>query len=240
MDATAALRRTPLHQAHVDAGARLVEFAGWEMPVSYEGVRPEHLAVRSACGVFDVSHMGEIETAGPAAGELLQRSDAWDAGVPRERYLRRCDLKTARLFKAACELGALQTGAPVGPLGEFGRRIGLAFQLLDDVLEARRSFELVAQDFDDQHQDHGASQSDETELDAQHLAHRHRQHGQQEHSHRDEGEQPVRDVGLDAGGHARVLHFYGQVVAILAGKVHLADAGRLPRRGLKLVEYLER
>jgi aminomethyltransferase len=73
VDATAALRRTPLHQAHVDAGARLVEFAGWEMPVSYEGVRPEHLAVRSACGVFDVSHMGEIETAGPAAGELLQR-----------------------------------------------------------------------------------------------------------------------------------------------------------------------
>ena len=67
------------------------------------------------------------------------------------------------------------------------------------MLEARRSFELVAQDFDDQHQDHRASQSDETELDAQRLAHRHRQHGQQEHSDRDEGEQPVRDVGLDAG-----------------------------------------
>ena len=73
MDTTAALRRTPLYEAHVDAGAQLVEFAGWEMPVSYEGVRPEHLAVRSACGVFDVSHMGEIETAGPAAVDLLQR-----------------------------------------------------------------------------------------------------------------------------------------------------------------------
>ena len=73
MDATAALRRTPLHQAHVEAGARLVEFAGWEMPVQYTGVRDEHLAVRSGCGVFDVSHMGEIETAGPGAGELLQR-----------------------------------------------------------------------------------------------------------------------------------------------------------------------
>ena len=73
MDATAALRRTPLHQAHVEAGARLVEFAGWEMPVQYAGVRDEHLAVRSGCGVFDVSHMGEIETAGPGAGELLQR-----------------------------------------------------------------------------------------------------------------------------------------------------------------------
>ena len=48
-------------------------FAGWEMPVQYEGVRAEHLAVRSGCGVFDVSHMGEIETTGPQALELLQR-----------------------------------------------------------------------------------------------------------------------------------------------------------------------
>jgi aminomethyltransferase len=71
--ATAALRRTPLHERHVAAGAKLVPFAGWEMPVSYEGVREEHLAVRSGCGVFDVSHMGEIETAGRGAEELLQR-----------------------------------------------------------------------------------------------------------------------------------------------------------------------
>ncbi len=73
MDATAALRRTPLYEAHVAAGARLVPFAGWEMPVQYQGVREEHLAVRSGCGVFDVSHMGEIETEGPRALELLQR-----------------------------------------------------------------------------------------------------------------------------------------------------------------------
>ncbi len=70
-----------------------------------------------------------------AAGELLQRADAWNAGISRERYLRRCDLKTARLFQAACELGALVTGGPVAALGAFGRRIGLAFQLLDDVLD---------------------------------------------------------------------------------------------------------
>jgi aminomethyltransferase len=70
--ATAALRRTPLYDAHVAAGARLVPFAGWEMPVSYEGVRSEHVAVRTACGVFDVSHMGQIETAGKQALELLQ------------------------------------------------------------------------------------------------------------------------------------------------------------------------
>jgi aminomethyltransferase len=71
--ATAALKRTPLHEAHVAAGAKLVPFAGFEMPVSYEGVRAEHLAVRSSCGVFDVSHMGEISTRGPQAATLLQR-----------------------------------------------------------------------------------------------------------------------------------------------------------------------
>jgi aminomethyltransferase len=67
------LKRTSLYEAHVAAGARLVPFAGWEMPVQYEGVRSEHLAVRSGAGVFDVSHMGEIETEGPEALALLQR-----------------------------------------------------------------------------------------------------------------------------------------------------------------------
>jgi aminomethyltransferase len=67
------LCRTPLYDAHVAAGAKIVEFAGWEMPVQYEGVRAEHMAVREACGIFDVSHMGEIEVAGPQALELLQR-----------------------------------------------------------------------------------------------------------------------------------------------------------------------
>ncbi len=68
-------------------------------------------------------------------GELLQREDAWKLQTTRERYLRRCDLKTARLFRAACELGALAGGGNVALLGEFGERIGLAFQLLDDVLD---------------------------------------------------------------------------------------------------------
>jgi aminomethyltransferase len=67
------LHRTALYDRHVDAGAKLVEFAGWEMPVQYAGVRQEHTAVRSDVGVFDVSHMGEIETSGPQALELLQR-----------------------------------------------------------------------------------------------------------------------------------------------------------------------
>jgi geranylgeranyl pyrophosphate synthase len=70
-----------------------------------------------------------------ARGELLQREDAWDGGVGVERYLRRCELKTAALFGAACELGALHGSGPVAALGAFGRGIGLAFQLLDDVLD---------------------------------------------------------------------------------------------------------
>jgi aminomethyltransferase len=73
MSSAATLRRTPLYESHVQAGAKLVDFAGWEMPVQYEGVIPEHMAVREACGIFDVSHMGEIETSGPGALELLQR-----------------------------------------------------------------------------------------------------------------------------------------------------------------------
>ena len=73
MDAAVAdLRRTPLYERHVGAGARMVPFAGWEMPVQYGGVISEHLAVRTDCGVFDVSHMGQLHVEGPNAGALLQ------------------------------------------------------------------------------------------------------------------------------------------------------------------------
>jgi aminomethyltransferase len=73
--AAQSLSRTALFERHLAAGAKLVEFAGWEMPVSYgdTGIRAEHMAVRERCGVFDVSHMGQIETSGPGALELLQR-----------------------------------------------------------------------------------------------------------------------------------------------------------------------
>jgi aminomethyltransferase len=67
------LRRTPLYDRHAAAGARLVPFAGWEMPVQYEGIRQEHVAVRTGAGIFDVSHMGEVETRGPDAEAFLQR-----------------------------------------------------------------------------------------------------------------------------------------------------------------------
>jgi aminomethyltransferase len=66
------LQRTPLYERHVALGARMVPFAGWEMPVQYEGVIQEHRAVRTDAGVFDVSHMGEFEVEGPRANELLQ------------------------------------------------------------------------------------------------------------------------------------------------------------------------
>jgi len=70
---TTELRRTPLYDRHAAAGAKLVPFAGWEMPVQYAGIREEHLAVRNGAGVFDVSHMGQVETTGPQAIQFLQR-----------------------------------------------------------------------------------------------------------------------------------------------------------------------
>lgn len=65
------LKRTPLFESHVKLGAKLVDFAGWEMPVYYTSITEEHLAVRKAAGVFDISHMGEITVSGAAAREFL-------------------------------------------------------------------------------------------------------------------------------------------------------------------------
>jgi aminomethyltransferase len=72
--------RTPLYDTHVRAGARMVEFAGWEMPVQYAGVLEEHEAVRSRAGLFDVSHMGEVVFRGPKALEALSNSFTNDLG----------------------------------------------------------------------------------------------------------------------------------------------------------------
>jgi aminomethyltransferase len=82
---TETLRRTPLHDRHVAAGAKLVPFAGWEMPVQYAGIRAEHMAVRERVGVFDVSHMGEVETSGSGAEQLLQRLLSNDVSKIAER-----------------------------------------------------------------------------------------------------------------------------------------------------------
>lgn len=66
------LKRTPLYETHRASGGRMVEFGGWEMPVEYSGIIEEHLAVRRQAGLFDVSHMGEIDVRGPKALDLLQ------------------------------------------------------------------------------------------------------------------------------------------------------------------------
>lgn len=65
------LRKTPLHPAHAAAGARLIEFGGWEMPVQYTSIIKEHLAVRTAAGLFDISHMGELRVKGPRSTSFL-------------------------------------------------------------------------------------------------------------------------------------------------------------------------
>ena len=80
MTGSQTLRRTSLYDEHVAAGGRLVPFAGWEMPVQYEGVAAEHQAVRERSGMFDVSHMGQIGTRGPQAAEFLQRVVSNDVG----------------------------------------------------------------------------------------------------------------------------------------------------------------
>src|SRR4051812_8442960 len=66
------LQRTPLYGCHLEAAARMVDFAGWEMPVQYAGVIEEHRAVRTAAGLFDVSHMGEVRVRGAGAEAFLQ------------------------------------------------------------------------------------------------------------------------------------------------------------------------
>jgi aminomethyltransferase len=75
------LKRTPLHDAHVKAGARMVPFGGWDMPVQYTGIVEEHRTVRAAVGLFDVSHMGEFEVDGPQALEAVQSLTTNDASA---------------------------------------------------------------------------------------------------------------------------------------------------------------
>jgi len=87
-------RRTPLYEAHRALGGRLVEFAGWEMPLSYRGIAEEHQAVRRHCGLFDVSHMGEIEVSGPSAAAVCQElmvNDVARLGIGDAQYTLLCN-----------------------------------------------------------------------------------------------------------------------------------------------------
>src|SRR5712691_860331 len=87
------LKRTPLFEAHVAAGARMVPFGGWEMPVQYTGIVEEHRTVRSAAGLFDVSHMGEFEVTGaqaPAAVQALTTNDVAALEIGQVQYSLLC------------------------------------------------------------------------------------------------------------------------------------------------------
>ncbi|MBI5202123.1 MAG: glycine cleavage system aminomethyltransferase GcvT, partial [Elusimicrobia bacterium] len=72
------LRRTALHQVQKEEGARFVDFHGWELPVQFSSIIKEHQAVRNACGLFDVSHMGQVFVEGPQALDFLQKLNAND------------------------------------------------------------------------------------------------------------------------------------------------------------------
>ncbi len=145
------LRRTPLYDRHRAAGARLVPFAGWKMPVQYQGVRQEHLAVREAVGVFDVSHMGQVQTRGPQALEFLQRALSNDVRRIAEggaQYSVLCrddggvldDLFTYRL--AECEFLTVTNAANHGK--DLAWLQAHAGDYDVDVIDAQSSFAMLA------------------------------------------------------------------------------------------------
>src|SRR5687768_10359937 len=105
------LKKTPLHARHRSIGARMVEFGGWDMPVEYSGIVDEHLAVRTRAGVFDVSHMGEIEIAGKDALAAVQHITSNDA--------------------AKLSVGQAQYSGLTTPLGTFVDDV-LTYRLADD------------------------------------------------------------------------------------------------------------
>lgn len=93
METNVNLKKTPLHAAHQRLGARLVEFGGWDMPVQYTSIVDEHLTVRSAAGVFDICHMGEVWVSGPGAEVFLNSSltnDVRKLGVGQGQYTLMC------------------------------------------------------------------------------------------------------------------------------------------------------
>ncbi|MCD6375733.1 MAG: hypothetical protein J7L94_09425 [Caldisericaceae bacterium] len=87
------LKKTALHDVHVNLGAKMVEFAGFHMPIQYRSIREEHLRVRTTVGVFDVSHMGEIIISGPRALDMVQKvtiNDAAKLEIGQVQYSAMC------------------------------------------------------------------------------------------------------------------------------------------------------
>ena len=113
----------------VATGGRLMALAAGDLLFS------RAFAELAAGGTIEPIRVLSAAASSLASGELMQRGDSWDVRVDQERYLERCRLKTGVLFRAACELGALAGRVSLEGLGMFGERIGVAFQLLDDVLD---------------------------------------------------------------------------------------------------------
>ncbi len=145
------LRVTPLRDAHLAAGAKLVPFAGWEMPLQYSGIREEHIAVRTGVGVFDVSHMGQVLTCGSQALARLQRLLSNDVRKIPEggaQYSVLCneqggvldDLFTYRL--ADCEFLTITNAANHERDLDWMRRHGEEYDA--DVLDRRDNFAMLA------------------------------------------------------------------------------------------------
>ena len=112
MSAPDTLRKTALNALHRRLGAKMVDFGGWDMPVQYRGVIDEHLAVRNAAGLFDVSHMGEVEVRGPGALAFIQDSARKTVGIGVTTELIRGDV----FFWGALMGGALIAAIPVAIL----------------------------------------------------------------------------------------------------------------------------
>src|SRR5438093_4679066 len=94
MGLTHMLKRTPLFAAHQKLGGKLIEFGGWEMPVHYTSIIDEHLAVRKAAGLFDISHMGEVAVTGPEAESFLNQvltNDARKLVIGQGQYTLMCN-----------------------------------------------------------------------------------------------------------------------------------------------------
>ena len=133
---------TLVHDDVLDAAAlrrghpTVVATAGRDMAVATgDALFARAFAALTATGDPEAVRVLSDACSSLARGELLQRADAWDPAITLDRYLLRCELKTARLFEAACRLGPLATGDHDLHLDAFGRRIGLGFQILDDVLD---------------------------------------------------------------------------------------------------------
>ena len=128
------MKRTPLYERHIEAGAKMVEFGGWEMPIQYEGVIKEHGAVRNRAGLFDVSHMGEIAVVGPDARAFVDKVVTNDIS----------ELKEGEIVYA---LLLNESGGTIDDLLVYctGRRTGLdSFMLVVNASNIEKDFDWIA------------------------------------------------------------------------------------------------